>query len=139
MSFDPPADAACSHHPQSEVLGRLLFAIRGSELSNCQLDYWPAMSGGVVLEWSEGPNAREARAALMSDLVDSGSVALRADDLTLDPDRLAQSGENVVHMRVDDVPVEFRARVPVGWSAFVENNREALRRMLRDEGQDGAA
>ncbi|SFO53376.1 hypothetical protein SAMN05216207_10803 [Pseudonocardia ammonioxydans] len=116
----------------------MLFAIRGSELRNCQLDYWPAMSGGIVLEWSDGPNAREAREALMLDLVDSG-VALCADDLTLDPDRFGHSGENVVHMCIDDVPVEFRAQGPVGWSAFVENNREAMRRMLRDKGWDGAA
>lgn len=120
------------------MLGRLLFAIRGSELSNCRLDFWQTMAEGIVLEWSDGPNAREAREALMGDLVDSGR-ALRADDLALDPDRLTHSGENVVHMRIDGVPVEFRARGPVGWSAFVENNREALRRMIRGEGQDGAA
>lgn len=139
MSSDPETDAVCAHHPQSEVLGRLLFAIRSSVLRTCQLDYWPAMSGGIVLEWFEGPTAREAREALMIDLVDRGSVELRTDDLVLDPDRFEDSGEDVVHMRVDDVPVEFRALEPVGWSAFVENNRAAMRQMIREVGQAGAA
>ena len=118
------------HSSPYDVLGRLLLAIRGTHLAEGKLDYWRSLEGGVVLEWIEGPHASEARAVLMCHLADSGSTVLRAEDLGIDHSRDRQQTDDVDHLCIDGIPVQFRALSPVGWSTFVESRRAAMRQAL---------
>lgn len=100
-----------------EVLGRLLMAVRGTDLAEMTLDYWLSGDGGVVLEWADGPTGDEARRYLLDQAVASGGLDVSPDDFTLDPDKVRSAQGDRVHVLMRGVKVQFRDLDPIGLEA----------------------
>lgn len=115
-----------------EVLGRVLLALHECHLRDLMswYDYWPALGGGCVLEWWEGPYATELYELLLARLDESESRVLRPSDFIERADIHSDDREHRIFLLVRDVPVEFRSCWPIGHATAEARSRERLRQIV---------
>lgn len=110
---------------EPDVLGRLLLALqRETDLRGVlgSLDFWPALGGGYVLEWFEGPYADEVRDHLVTQLVEGESLLLGPEDFVVRTDIEHYDMQHRLFLLIRGVRVEFRSCNPVGLDQAREKN-----------------